>query len=100
VSKSPQATSPWAYFLLVFVLSTPFYVIALTGWRLPVADFLPASALMTFAPLCAALIFVARKESFAAAKALLARIADYRRVARTQWIFAALAIMPLVALLQ
>jgi hypothetical protein len=41
------------FFLLVFGLSLPFYLLGAAGGRLPGLPFLPASALMAFVPMIA-----------------------------------------------
>lgn len=49
---------PWRFFLLVFLLSVPFYLLGATGARLIGLPLLPASAFMTFVPMAAALTLV------------------------------------------
>lgn len=45
---------PWRFFLLVFLLSVPFYLLGATGARLIGLPLLPASAFMAFVPMAAA----------------------------------------------
>ena len=85
--------SPWVFFLLVFFLSIPFYLLGAAGGRLPVVPILPASALMAFMPMIAALILVYRTGG---AVALLKRAFDFSRIHGVRWYLAALLIMPIV----
>ena len=88
--------SPWFYFLLVFTLSIPFYILGAAGGRLPVATFLPMSALMAFLPAVAALGLVYREQGAGGAKAFLGRALDYRRIKGLGWVLAVLLLMPFV----
>lgn len=99
-ARSLYRASPWAFFLFVFVLSVPFYLLGSTGGRLPVATFLPVSALMAFIPMIAALGLVYREGGVRAANEFLGRAFDYRRIKGVRWIFAALLLMPLVLTLE
>ena len=49
---------PWRFFLLVFVLSVPFYLLGTTGARLTGLPLLPTSALMAFVPMASGTILV------------------------------------------
>lgn len=92
-----MTASPWAFFLLVFVLSVPFYLLGAAGWRLPGMPILPASALMTFTPMIAALILVYRQRGADGAAALLKRALDFRRLHGAGWYLAAFLFMPAVS---
>ncbi|EGF89945.1 platelet-activating factor acetylhydrolase, plasma/intracellular isoform II family protein [Asticcacaulis biprosthecium C19] len=85
--------------MLLFLLSLPFYVLGAAGDRLPIASFLPLTALMAFMPVIAALILVVRDSGLAGARALFARVLDYDRINSVQWLLVALLIMPVVFLL-
>ena len=61
------------FFLLVMLLSIPFYVLGADGDRLPTATFLPISAIMAFIPMIAALILVYRQAGLGSAKEFLGR---------------------------
>ncbi len=95
----PRYSSPWMFFLLLLVLSLPFYALGVAGDRLPIATFLPVNALMTFLPMLAALILVYRQSGVEGAKTFLSRALDYRRVKGVGWVLAALLLMPMVFLL-
>lgn len=97
--RSSYLASSGFFFLLVMLLSIPFYVLGATGNRLPIATFLPISALMAFIPMIAALILVYRQGGLGSAKEFLGRALDYRRIEGVAWVVAALLLMPIMALL-
>jgi membrane protease YdiL (CAAX protease family) len=83
------------FFLLVFGLSVPFWLIgAATGFQL--APGLPVSALMTFAPAIAASILVYRAGGNAGAAHLLRRSFDYAHIKRKAWWVPMIFLMPAV----
>jgi uncharacterized protein len=89
----PLATTPLKFFALVFALSVPFWLIgAATG--LQVMPGLPASTLMAFSPMAAALILVFRQNRAAGVIALLKRSLDFRRIKAKRWYFPILLLMP------
>ena len=85
-----------AFFLLVFVLSVPFWLAGHAAGDLPdlIPIDLPVSALMAFTPAAAALILAWRSGGSPEAMALLKRAGDFRRVERKRWFLAALLFMP------
>lgn len=85
--------------MLVFLLSVPFYVLGAAGGRLPIATFLPTSAIMAFLPMIVALVLVYRESDAHNAIRFLGRAFDYRRIKGVGWILAALLLMPLVFVL-
>ncbi len=104
-SQAPAANerrraSPWLFFFFVFVLSIPFYVLGAAGGRLPIATFLPLSAIMAFIPMIAALVLVYRDGGADGAREFLGRTFDYRRIKGTEWLLAALLLMPAVLVLE
>jgi len=88
-------TAP-AFFGLVLVLSVPFHVLGLWHLPLPMMPLLPASALMGFVPMVAALILVYRDRGWVGIAALLARLTHFGLRARIGWYLAALLCMPAV----
>ena len=88
------------YVLLVFALSVPFYVLGATGQRLPGLPILPASALMTFVPVTAALILLYRQYGVAEAVAFLKRTLDVGSLNLAGWYLIALLFMPAVCRLE
>ena len=92
--------SPFAFFVLVFALSIPFYLLGISGARLPGLSFLPASALMTFVPMIAALILVYRQLGTNGINALSKRAFDFNRLSGAGWILVVLLFMPVVCTLE
>jgi uncharacterized protein len=99
MSASPK-TSPWVFFLLVFLLSVPFWLLGATRGRLPVPIFLPISALMAFTPMIAALVLVYRDDGADGAMGFLKRAFDFGRVQGMGWYVVALFLMPIVFVLE
>lgn len=86
-----------AFFLLVFCLSLPFWLLgAATSWQL--LPGLSVSALMAFCPMLAALILVYRDHGAAGAMALLKRSLDFKRIKSRRWLVPVLLLMPSVSL--
>jgi uncharacterized protein len=88
------------FFILVFVLSVPFYVLGVTGARLPGIPTLPASALMGFVPAIAALILVHRQRGGEGVVAFLKSTFLYKRNRGVGWIIVALLFMPVICVLE
>ena len=86
------------FFLLVVVLSIPFYLIgAVTG--LTLLPGLPLSALAAFSPMIAAIILVHRESGNPGVVSLLRRSFDFRRIKRVVWYVPVLFLMPAVMIL-
>ncbi len=92
--RGSRLASPWYFCVLVVLLSLPFYALGLTGERLPIATFLPVSALMAFVPTAAAIVH--REAGVSGAEALLKRTFDFRRMKGVGWVLTALLLMPIV----
>ena len=87
------------FFILVFVLAVPFWVIsALAKQGLPVPMNLPISALMFPVPLIAALIVVYLEEGSGGIRRLLKRIIDYKKI-KPKWYLPIILIMPIILIL-
>lgn len=96
--EPPSGGSPLAFFLLVLVLSVPFWVIGgLT--HIELLPGLPIDALMAVCPGLAALILVRRKNGRAGVSALLKRAFDYKRIRNLAWYIPILLLNPLVSVL-
>ena len=87
------------FFILVFALSIPFYLLGISGMRLPGLSILPASALMTFVPTIAALVLVYRQRGIDSINALLTYAFDFNRHNGMGWILVALLFIPVVCTL-
>jgi uncharacterized protein len=93
-----QPDSPLKFFLLVFALSVPFWLIgALTGLEL--LPGLPVSSLGAFCPLLAALILVYRENKTIGVTELLKRSFDYKRISAKVWYIPIFLLMPGVMVL-
>jgi len=93
-----RSRSPFKFFLLVFALSTPFWLLgAVTGRQL--LPGLPVSALMAICPAMAALILVHRENKTAGVTELLKRSFDYKRIRTKAWYAPILLLMPGVMVL-
>lgn len=95
-----QKTSPWVFFLLVFLLSVPFWLLGATGGQLPIPIFLPISALMAFTPMIASLVLAYREDGADGSTDFLKRAFDFGRVQGVGWYFVAFFLMPIVFVLE
>lgn len=93
--------TPLKFFLLVFALSIPFWILGYIATDLtkilPIK--LPISALMTFCPLLAAVILVYRDRKTPGVKALLKRAFDFKKIKNKRWLVPVVLLMPIIALL-
>lgn len=81
-----------SFFLLIYVLSVPFWVLGEAPLPLPVN--LPASALAFVTPLLAALILTYWRGGLVGTRALLGRAFDFRRIKNPVWLVPALLLIP------
>ena len=91
------------FFLLVFLFSIPFWVAGPAVERLLPEELtasLPVSSLMVFAPISAAVVLVRREKGPSAAKELLKRAFDYRRIRKKAWYVPIVFLMPAMMVLQ
>ena len=90
--------SPLRFFLLVFALSVPFWLLgAVTGFE--ILPGLPLSALMIVCPLLAASILIYREEGPAGVRGLLTRSLDFRSVRPKAWYLPIVLLMPALTVL-
>lgn len=94
-----MTASPSFFFLLVFILSVPFYLFGAGGGRLPGLPMLPTSALMTFTPMIAALILLYRRRGADGAISRLKHALDFR-IDHAGWYLTALLFVPAVCVLE
>jgi len=96
--KSMSGRSPLAFFVLVFALAIPFWVIgAVSGLQL--LPGVPVAALATVCPVLAALILAYRENKASGATVLLKRAFDYKRITAKVWYAPILLLMPMVMVL-
>jgi|SRR5215203_759125 len=92
--------SPLEFFLLVFALAIPFWLVgALAGRGLPLPMKLPVSSLQAFCPLIAALILVYREDKLGGIKRLLKRVFDFKKIEPKIWYVPIISLLPLIYLL-
>lgn len=98
LSAQPN-TSPIPFFVWVFILSIPFWLIGMViQVNLPFN--LPISSLMAFNPMLVALALTYRTDGMAGVKALLSRIFDFGRIQRKHWFFVIFLMMPILFAIQ
>jgi membrane protease YdiL (CAAX protease family) len=98
--RTVRSTAPWRFFLLVFLLSVPFYLLGLTRWRLPELPMLPASALMTFVPLLAVMILAFGEHGDRNSVDLAKRLLGVGTSSSAFWLLFAFLFMPLVCVVE
>jgi uncharacterized protein len=93
IANVSRRRSPLKFFLLVFLLSVPFWLIgALTGVMLS-AD-LPVSSLMIVCPVTAAAILIFREDGLAGLTVLLKRSFDFERNRAKAWFIPVVLLAP------
>jgi len=89
------------FFLLVLLLSIPFWILAAVAGDLtkilPIR--LPISALMTFCPLLAAAILVYKEQKYQGVKELLKTSFDFQKIKDKKWYTPVVFLMPTIAAL-
>ena len=96
-ARKPVPKFPSRFFLLVFVLSVPLWLIDSAAGKFLRSEIpidLPFSALQAVNPLAAALILVYVEDGSGGAKNLLKRAFDYGRVKRKIWYVPVLCLWP------
>lgn len=97
----PENKSPIKFFLLVFLLSIPFWILGTIAGDLtkilPIK--LPISALMTFCPLLAATILAYKEQKNQGVKELLKLSFDFKKIKDKKWYIPIVFLMPVIALL-
>ncbi len=88
-----RARSPLRFFLLVFALSTPLWLLGALTRRQLTPD-LPVSSFIWVCPVVAASLLVAREEGAAGVARLLRRAVDWRRIRDKGWLAAVLLLPP------
>jgi uncharacterized protein len=90
-----RSKSPLGFFLLVFILTLPFWLAgALTSFQL--LPGIPVSGLAFLCPVTAAAILVYRENKLRGVKELLARAFDFKRVSAKLWFVPVILLMPCI----
>jgi uncharacterized protein len=92
--KARQEPLPLNYFMLVFFLSVPFWMLG--GNRLPLPVNLPISALMFVVPVIAASILVYQLDGFNGIKTLFKKVVDVKNIKNPLWHVPILLLTPLL----
>ena len=100
-NSTSKSKFPLAFFLLTFIISVPFWLIAaVTEKFLPKEmPINPIGILMAFCPIIAALILTFRKNGLDSVKELLKRSFDYKRIKRKIWYVPIFFLMPVIMIL-
>ncbi len=88
------------YFLIVFVLSVPFYLLGTTGARLTGLPLLPTSALMAFVPMVAASMLIFHKRRAGGTLMWGRNILRLNWRGNVRWYVTALLFIPVVCLVE
>ncbi len=91
--------SPLKFFLLVFVISVPFWLVGFLDLPKMLPINLPISALMFVCPMVAALILVHQENEPNGMKELLKRTFDFKKIKNKIWYAPILLFMPAIMLL-
>ena len=87
--------TPGSFFILVYVLTLPFWLLSTVIKAEGLPDNLPITDVgATFVPLIAALILVYREENFDGIKRLLSKTLDYKNIKRKVWYLPVIFLMP------
>ena len=91
---------PWQYFLLVYALSAPFWLLSLLLKNSPLPDNLPLTDIgAALTPTIAAVLLRYREGGIAAVRSLFGRVFDYGRIKHFAYFWTAILIFPLLYLL-
>ena len=97
-NNKPTSQSPYIFFILLFVLSIPFWILGFIGPDttkiFPIN--LPISALMTFCPLLAAVILVYKKQKVQGVKELLKQSFDIKKIKNKKWYLPIILLLPII----
>jgi membrane protease YdiL (CAAX protease family) len=92
--------SPLKFFLIVYALSVPLWIIETMVEVKGLPDNLPITDVAaTFVPLIAAALLVHREEKWVGVKKLLMRAFDYKKIKKKAWYIVILFLMPLLYIL-
>jgi uncharacterized protein len=91
--------SPLTFFILVFALALPFWVLGALAKPLPPPINVSLSSFQGVGPLIAALILVYREEKLGGIKRLLKRVFDVKRIRQKIWYVPMIFLLPGIYLL-
>ena len=91
--------SPLTFFVVVFALALPFWLLGALVTHVPLPINLPVSALQFVCPIIAAFILVSREEQPGGIKGLLKSVFDGTSIKHKIWYVPIMLLMPLVMVL-
>src|SRR5512133_1337398 len=91
-----QGEMPWKFFVVLILITIPFWVFG--GNTLPVPFKLPVSALAAFNPMVAALIVTFMQSGSDSVKELARKIFDFKSIKNKIWYIPTLLLTPLISL--
>lgn len=95
--REPTKNHPFAFFVLIYAISVPFWMVSghLGKSRLP--DNIPLTDVgATLSPAIAACILIYMANGKAGLKQFLGRVCDYGRIERTRWLILAVGLLPVL----
>jgi membrane protease YdiL (CAAX protease family) len=95
-APTPPRRTPLLFFLVVFALAVPFWVLG-AEWDIQLLPGLPIAALMFVCPALAAVILSWREHGAAGVSAQLKRALDYGRIRSAVWLAPILLLKPALA---
>lgn len=91
---------PAAFFVLVYAMSTPFWILSTFISQSGLPDNIPPTDIgATLTPTIAAMILSYRENGASGIKALLQRTFDFRRIKQRRWLITAVSLFPLLYVL-
>ncbi|RXA18489.1 CPBP family intramembrane metalloprotease [Methanosarcina sp. MSH10X1] len=100
MNNSTSKRSPFLFFVLVYALSIPLWVLNIIyPIKLPVDNLPLTDIVATFSPMVAACILVYREEKLLGVKNLLKRTFDYKRIKKKVWYVPIIFLMPFIYVL-
>lgn len=94
-TEAVHKSHPLAFFVLVFALSSPFWIISLGLGPSALPDHIPVTDIgATLTPLVAACLLVAFENGWPGLKRFLARIFDYGRIKDRRWLMVSALLLP------
>lgn len=100
MNNSTPKRSPLLFFILVYALSIPLWVInVIHPMHIPVDNLPVTDIVATFTPMVAASILLYREEGFGEVKNLLKRTFDYKRITKKIWYVPIIFLMPSIYVL-
>ncbi len=90
-----KKSHPLVFFVLVFALSIPFWIISLALGKSALPDNIPVTDIgATLTPLFAAGVLVYMENGRSGLKCFLARLFDYKRIKSKRWLLTAMFLLP------